>query len=266
MRTTVLIVTLFFLSGICKSQISLEHSFLASSKYTNASVVNLSHSGYKYVVQDEINYTVKLYNLNHSFWKTIPLNIPVGYTIIQVRDISETLFNLDTLLELAYSYYRTQPTIDFVYKIINENNNILLTIPNCKYAYAVSTGANGWKLIAEIDSTNSYSIASNNIYSLVGTMPIMISENGVNNSDVLSYPFPNPSQSSTIINYQLPDGNNSAEIVFYNLNGQEIKRFTVDNSFNTLELNNADLPSGTYLYQLVSRNFITPAKQMIIIK
>ena len=49
-------------------------------------------------------------------------------------------------------------------------------------------------------------------------------------------------------NYHLPNGINEGEIVFYDINGKEIKRYRVDNTFNTLIINNSDLPAGTYLY------------------
>jgi len=270
MKTKILIISLLLFSSICKSQVSLEHSYPASSSKNYISLVNLTNSGYKYVLQDNINNTVKIYNLNHSLWKTITLNVPSDYRLEDVGNISETLFNLDALVELSYSYSKlilSNPSyMSNESKIINENGSVLLTIPNCYYPRAFSTGTNGWKLFASIDSSTSSGIASNDIYSLPGTMPIMITENEINNSNALSFPYPNPSQTSTTINYKLPEGTNTAEIVFYNLNGQEIKRFKVDNTFSTLELNNSDLPSGTYLYNLLSSNFMTDAKKMIIIK
>lgn len=270
MKTKFLIISLLLFSSICKSQISLEHSYPASSKSNFISLVNLANSGYKYVLVDKINNTLKLYNLNHSLWKTISLNVPSGYTLGVVLNISETLFNLDALLELSYSYSKfiqTNPSyMSNESKIINENGSVLLTIQNCYYPEAFSTGTNGWKLFARTDSSTSNGCASNDIYSLPGTMPIMITDNGINNSNALSFPYPNPSQVSTTINYKLPEGSNTGEIVFYNLNGQEIKKFKVDNTYNTLELNNSDLPSGTYLYQLLSQNFMTATKKMIIIK
>ena len=46
--------------------------------------------------------------------------------------------------------------------------------------------------------------------------------------------YPNPSQSTAIIEYHLPEGVNSAEIAFFSLDGKEVKRFKVNNTFNTL--------------------------------
>ena len=271
MKTKIIIVALLLLSSICQSQITLEHSYPPTNNDCSLGVVNLTNSGYKYLVQDGINYTVKLYNLNHSLWKTITLNVPTGYTYGGAYNISENLFNLDGLVDIEYIYYQyvstPKPHEHYVTNIINENGSMLLSLPNCSGGSVWSTGANGCKLTATIDSTNSSGIDSLNIYSLPGTMPSSnIIENGSNNIDALSYPYPNPSKSTVTINYQLPIGINSAEIVFYNLAGTEIKRFQVDNTFNTLEINNSDLPAGTYIYNLVTPNNISSAKKMVVIK
>ncbi len=270
MKTKIFIIALLLFSSICKSQITLEHSYLTTSSTTYLNIINLSNSGYKYYLLDNANHTLKFYNLNHTLWKTITLTIPSGYTSLSVGNISETLFNADALIELSYSYYKyiatPVPHLDCQAKIINENGTVLLTIPNAIGAYAQSTGANGWKLIVTMDSVNTTGVASYDVYSLPGTMPTAILENDDNNIAALSNPYPNPSSNTVTINYQLPTGTNSGEIVFYNLAGEEIKRFQVDNSFKTLELNNSDLSVGTYLYHLETTNDISAAKKMVVIK
>ena len=271
MKANIFIITLLFFSSTCISQISLEQTYLPSSKDNNISIVNLANSGYKFVIQDKINKTVKLYNLNHSLWKTITLNISAGYTLETVNYISETLFNLDAQVELSYTAYKfiqTPPVSYMAYdsKIINENGNILIALQNCPFPAVYSSGINGWKLLANIDSANVNSCERLEVYSLPGSMPQLAINNESNNTILLSNPFPNPSKEVTRINYILPDGTNSAEIVLYNLNGQKVKLFQVDNTFSSLELNNSDLPAGTYLYSLIIPNNISSVKKMVIIK
>ena len=264
MKVKIIVIVFVMFSSICKSQITLEHSYP-----TNLGTINFAISGYKYYSQNMSNYSITFYNLNHSLWKTINLNIPLGYSFSGISNISETLFNLDAFVEVSYGYYKyidTPPHFEKTYLVINENGTILLTIPNCANAYPNNTGANGWKFLAPIDSVNTNSLSYTNVYSLIGSMPIMVKENEINNLGALSNPYPNPSQSNTSIDYQLPIGTNNAEIVLYNLSGNEIKRFKVDNTFNTLELNNSDLSAGTYLYQLITPNMLTSVKKMVIIK
>ncbi len=66
----------------------------------------------------------------------------------------------------------------------------------------------------------------------------------------ISNAYPNPNNGSTKIDYILPNGVNEGEVVFYNLMGNEVKRFKVDRTFNTLLISTKDIAAGTYYYQL----------------
>lgn len=266
MKSIILLFSALLIFETSKSQITLENSYPAPSRYINMSTVNLANSGIKYVLFDAENHNVKLYNLNHSLWKTIVLFVPTGYSIGSYSAISETLFNSDGLIELVYYYTRYTPTIDHEARVINENGAILLTINNGANAYPVNTGINGWKLIAQIDSVNSYSAASVNVFSLIGSLPAGSVKEIDYNESYVSTLFPNPSNEKATIIYELPIGTSTAEIVLYNLNGLELKRYKVDNTFNTLYIDNSELASGTYLYNLVTSANSFPAKKMVVIK
>lgn len=266
MKTFLLLISIILIGEKSNSQIILENSYPATSGIVNASIVNLANSGYKYTITDYKNNNIKLYNMNHSLWKTIQLSVPVGFTLSTINAISETLFNTDGLIELIYSYTKYSPTINFESKIINENGSVLMTIPNCQLAYPVNTGSNGWKLISRIDSVNSFADAFTEIYSLVGYIPQVSVKEEIYQERFISTPFPNPSYEAVTINYQLPNDVSSAEIVIYSLNGNALKHYNVDKSFNSLKLDNSDLPAGTYLYDLITPNSSFTAKKMIVIK
>ena len=79
--------------------------------------------------------------------------------------------------------------------------------------------------------------------------------------------YPNPSNgNNTTIEFQLPQGENHGELIIYNLQGMELKRYEVDNTFHNLIINNSDLHSGTYFYQLLTNNASTGAKKMIVVR
>lgn len=46
----------------------------------------------------------------------------------------------------------------------------------------------------------------------------------------------------------------------------ELKRYEIDNTFHNLIINNSDLHSGTYFYQLLTNSGATGAKKMIVVK
>ncbi|MBI5219458.1 MAG: T9SS type A sorting domain-containing protein [Bacteroidia bacterium] len=64
----------------------------------------------------------------------------------------------------------------------------------------------------------------------------------------------------------LPNGINQGEIVFYDIQGKEIKRFKVDKTFNSLLISTADIPAGTYFYQLQTDAQNSGGKKMVVIK
>lgn len=266
MKTKTLIAAMLLLTGLSKAQITLEHSHKAVALYGSMYIVNLSVSGAKYAYTTQTN--LKLYNLDHSLWKTISLPTQPGYSIYGAWNISEGLFNTDGAVEVAYTtslynYTSTPASYKHEGRVVSDNGTNLITIPNCVSMQIQNTVTNGWKLIATIDSTNKMSNSFYDVYSLTGSMPTALKENNPLNPVSMSSPMPNPSQNKTTIAYTLSDGVSSAEIMIYDINGKEVKRFTVDGAFNTLELDNTDLPSGTYLYQM---NGHASAKKMVIVK
>ncbi|MCE9538103.1 MAG: T9SS type A sorting domain-containing protein, partial [Bacteroidetes bacterium] len=78
--------------------------------------------------------------------------------------------------------------------------------------------------------------------------------------------YPNPTNSSTKIDYTLPNGINKGEIVFYDTQGKEVKRFNVDNTFNSLEISTEDLRSGIYYYNLQTAQGNSGAKKLVTVK
>jgi len=79
--------------------------------------------------------------------------------------------------------------------------------------------------------------------------------------------YPNPFNSTTTIEYYLPHANN-VKIELYNILGQKLK--TVVNNymfsgFHKFQFNVVDLPSGFYLYKIITGNF-QQTKKMLLLK
>ena len=139
------------------SQINLEQTYPSTSAQTVMEVVRLVKSGYKYTYVDYVNKTLKLYNMNHSIWKSMSFPTPPGYTQYGgVSLISDSLFNTDALVEFAYSFYAINYTVtpltwSFLSNVISETGTVLLNIPQGAGFQLVNTGSNGYKLIATVD-------------------------------------------------------------------------------------------------------------------
>ena len=117
----------------------------------------------------------------------------------------------------------------------------------------------------------SYANGQAKVFSLPGTLSAYIAE--ANNNllatqmqSSVSNPYPNPAVNTTKIDYTLQEGINEGEIVFYDLQGNEVKRFKVDKTFNTLLISTADIAAGTYYYQLQTAAQNSEGKKMVVIK
>jgi len=76
--------------------------------------------------------------------------------------------------------------------------------------------------------------------------------------------FPNPNNGITTIKYLLLPSETKGEVLFYNLDGRLVKTFKVVGSIGHIQIDNSDLPSGTYLYLIRSDMNTSETKKMII--
>ncbi|HKR03853.1 MAG TPA: T9SS type A sorting domain-containing protein [Bacteroidia bacterium] len=274
------------------AQINLEASYAPG---VNLQMARFSGFGSKYVfitnTYDTIADTIRIYNLNHSIFKTIAVPqfpAPYGYSI---QYITDALFDTDStdIDYLIYVQPTTQPGIDSQIKIFEESGNLLLNLDSAGYGYSfpglnggvslpVVTTDSGTKFLTWkgmfLGTNGSYQI----VYSLPGSLPCDICGGNFDNNPVqvneinmalenfmLGDPYPNPGSSDIKIEYSLPARTTSGEIVFYDIHGNEIKRYKVDHHFNFLTLNVKELSAGTYFYQLVIDGNISMGKKMVVI-
>jgi len=223
-------------------QITLDHTYTGW-----ASVADLSVSGYKYHVLDTQAKTLKLYNADHSLWKTVNLSVPAGYTLMTaVYNVSENLFSLDGKVGFSYSYYTTTPDYQAETKVINENGTVLLTIAGANYAYAYDMDGES-KLLAYIInySTSTY---TTKVYDLPGDFATGIA--GIPQEQLL--PYPNPATQAITIPYSANEMTYGGEIRVFNSGGQLMKSFQVDQSFDHIIIQPGMLSSGVYHYKILN--------------
>lgn len=272
--------------GAIYAQITYETTYRADTNNCLLGRVKLNQNTTKYLAAHyyqkgydyAYNVTYTLYNLDHSLYKTLPVitDSLKSYVAIPLS-IQENLFNTDANIEIAYVRYQTGKSYTS-FKVIDENGTLIFErdsvngynnagFNSLQYDGVFNT-QNGTKLILSIESTqggNNY-WRSKEIYSLGGSVINSIIKSDGTNEEGMIELSPNPSKEYTRITYQLPPNENSAEIVVYNMNGSEIKRYTVDKTFSDLIVSNNDLPSGNYFYTLVINNQLIGTKKSFVIK
>ena len=281
MKKHLLLVGLFLSFTIASvGQMSLVHSFSGSYFY-EIEVVNLSLSGKKIAVvrnQETVRGadTIFYYNLDYSLWKTIPCPqidgyfgvFAFGYVGGGVTYSSETLFNTDTFLEVAVNYIDSANSGYGKLLIINENGILVDSIPNIENQTFNIHSVSSTDFIATIWTTT-----GPKVYSLPGTLPcdacggaLGLAKVEDKQQNILSQPMPNPSKDQVKITFTLPDGVSRAELDIYNTSGQKVKSYQVDNRFGFIMVDNSQLASGVYYYNIVANGVVSSSQKMLVIK
>jgi len=249
MKKPILLLAFLLMMTISNAQITLEHNYPAS-----ATLTDLGLSGYKYYLVDVANNQCLIYNTDHSLWKTIALTIPDSMYLYNIQYVTDTLFNKDSKVELAYTYY-SYDTALFYYtyntRVIDEDGIELLAIPGCNFIDVIASGSGATKMLAYVYD---YSLILYTVNTLVYSLPGSLPPGGIRTEGegFLRNAYPNPAGSMVSIPYQLPDGINSAQILLINGSGQVLRSYKVDRTFHDLIIPTGDLPKGVILYQLKS--------------
>ncbi len=127
-------------------QITHEQTYDHSGTYTR-----LTNSGVKFFVMDVGLNQCRIYNPDHSLWKTINLDMPPDHYLYDIKYVSENLFATDNSLCLAYTYYNYNVAgqyYTFAARIIKEDGTELINIPGCQYLFVHNLEEEGSRLLA----------------------------------------------------------------------------------------------------------------------
>lgn len=119
-------------------QMTLEATYPGDAQH-----VALDVSGEKFYTFSQSGFAdgeLRLYNADHSLWKTIPLAVPnvtFGYIISQVSHISENVLDDDPGIELAYTYFESilLEQTNYTTDVIEEDGTVLNSIPQAAGLY-----------------------------------------------------------------------------------------------------------------------------------
>ena len=273
-----ILIALMAITFNSMAQITLEHTYsgaASSGGQTFIDVIHLTSSGYKYMVVDNGTQKIRLYNLNHTVFRTISIPAqPQPQYGFSISYVSDQLFNTNASdIEYMISNRNTQTTQKIT--IYDETGNVLFNqVDSVNNAITrITYTPDGVKMFIFNGNTDS----SAYVYNLPGQLPCNDCANGIisgfaaneesNAPEInISNSYPNPATNSTRIDYTLPSGVDEGQIVFYDLNGKELKRFRVDRSFDHLLISTADISSGTYYFQLQTSDQASVGRKLVVIK
>lgn len=253
MKKIINLVTLVFLTSNLFAQITLEHSY-PNGKW-ETSIVKLSNSGMKYQWVDVSTGALKLYNLDHSLYKSMTFPVLANMTNVEVAYVSEKTFDLDADIEFLVYYQDDNNWINSLTKIIDESGAIILNAPSetpSIHTYdgihgAIFNTPNGTKMI--LDNHND---SSAKVYSLPGTLFATAIKNA--NYDNLNFlqSYPNPTENYITLAYSLPSSIKEAKVFIYDIEGKVVKSYTIDHNYKEILIDTQGFCNGTYLCQINS--------------
>jgi len=255
--------TLFlFAFSLLNAQVSLEKKYDYST-----SVVEIETLGYKYYLMDVPNGQCRIYNLNHSLFKTINCNVPAGFYLYDIKFLSEKLFDNDTGIELLCTFYKYNETLQYYEydsKIINEDGSQVVFIDGALYNYINKTGENTYKLFSYCYDFSVWpEKVWTNIYSLPG-MPVVSAFLENENPEFNLKAFPNPATSQLKVAYNLPPEIREGKLSLFDNSGRLVQQFNIDNHTNHLLLNVSDYRSGVYHYFVEYSNKRSPSQKLVV--
>jgi hypothetical protein len=246
----ILFSLLLLSSGFAFGQISLENNYSYSGTYTN-----LSASGYKFYLMDVGLSQCRVYNTNHSLWKTLNLSVPANSYLYDLKYLSEGLFTNDNSLSLGYIYYNYDEAnayYTFNARIVRENGTELLSIPGCQYMEVVNLENNVVKLVAYCYD---YSVNPFNIQTRIFSLPGQLTP--VENREMpgpQKLPYPNPAIDFITIHYSLPGISTPGEIVITDIQGKLIDKLAINSYTERITLPTFKYQSGVYNYSVEAAN------------
>ncbi len=288
MRKIYLIFSFLFMLSFSNAQLVFENNYsinrISGDLFRLIKFTSLTEKYLVYIKSSP--QTLKLYNLDHSLFKTINWSINISNKSLDaIVFLSDKLFNNDANIELLFTSHDTLTGMRSV-TIISENGSIIQSIDSSQlfgWKYNSLPFYVGQHLFKNTSNETKMYLESADgtkilVYGLPGKFESMLPDDNGNTTSSgikqelstknwsLSAPQPNPSIISTKLFYTLPVTENQGTISLYNQSGQQIRVMIVDKNFDHIILNSTEIPAGTYYYTLSTSKEILESKKMIVLK
>lgn len=248
---------LFMAFQTAKSQLTLEQTYNHSLTATR-----INETDYKYYLMDVGKSECRIYNPDHTLWKTIPISLPKDYYLYDIKFVTQNLFNTDSNIELWYSAYNwvtagSDGYYRYVSKVIGETGQTLANIENGVYAYLIKTGDNAYKLsVYAYDNSFWPGAVKTYIYAVPGTATAALQTKSARLD-----PYPNPAGESIVLPFDVEPVSGTLQV--FSLSGQlKVEQQIFNQPFYRLNTNGW-LP-GVYLYRFVGPQGVSEPKKFVV--
>jgi hypothetical protein len=242
-----------------EAQISLEQVYNNSLTSTK-----INQTEYKYYLMDVTKSECRIYNMDHSLWKTISVKLPLNYYLYDIKFVTQNLFNSDNAVEFWYSAYEWVSTgtatgyYRYISKIIDENGTEVASVTGGAVAYIIQTGDKIYKLaVYAYDNSISPGTVKTYIYSIPGQ-----STAAFHVVAITADPYPNPA--SGYINLPVSGNFTEGTLQVFSINGQLITEKKLS-GVSSYRLMTSGWTPGIYTYRM-TKNGITSQPNPFVVK
>ncbi len=249
MKKTWIFISLLFSAIFATSQ-TLEYQYTGDW----GQIYQVAPNEFVYGILDDTLKQFKVYSLDHTLINTFIL-VPDTLTYVNIFNLSRTLFNNDSNLELCYDWanYSSYNGV----KIINDNGNVIFSKDWGwgVWLFNTSQGAKmlmtyyGWTINHQVD-----------VYSLYGTV-LESSEIGPNFSANL---FPNPGSGNIQIDFSAPLNERNLVLSIYTMEGKLLNQQSIPLNSKSVTLNVSQYSPGIYLYKINNATFSTQTQRFMV--
>lgn len=273
MRNLFLLITFCLIIASAKSQITQ----IGTVPNYYLEVYHFKNAGDKLVDENNETDSLIMYNFDGTVYKVIDIPHPnVTYSFYHIYGLSENLFDTDS------------NTFEYIQNIINssgpsyvriyrEDGTLLFSKDSVSWVGPIDLNKDGIPVMRLQNKDMPPYFTS--LYTLPGKIDCIPTCSGdgnvtgsdeedlVNSSGNMNLSsFPNPARFATKVFYQMPQGVSFGTLIFYDLQGNEVKQFTVSNLFEYILVSTDNLPTGTYVYRIETSLGRSEGKQQIVIR
>lgn len=241
-----------------KAQVTLEQVYNYSLTSTK-----INQTDYKYFLMDVAKSECRIYNPDHTLYKTISIKLTSNYYLYDIKFVTENLFNNDSKTELWYSAYEWVSTgtdtgyYRYLSGIIDENGNEIASVTGGAAAYIISAGDKLYKLaVYAYDNSSWPGSVKTYLYNIPGQ-----STASFHVSAILSDPYPNPA--SGYINLPVSGDSGESTLQVFSIRGQLITEKKISGG-SAYRLDTGPLAPGIYSYRFIRQGISSGTNQFIV--
>ncbi|WP_066224502.1 T9SS type A sorting domain-containing protein [Formosa haliotis] len=246
------------ISSLSFAQLTLEHTYEIGGNIhdTNEGYFKTEDKAFHYTYDTATDYVLKIYNEDHTLYKTITLPIDPSYELIWIDMFTDKLFNSNDLIEFIVRIKLNSTENKLL--LFNENAELLMDFGNREDAKIIKGLNNNYKLFVYHDAFYEYNreYTIKDVYNIEAGTLSNEQLDLITRKTALSYPNP----ASANINIANSLGSQIfGTLKIYNTTGAIVIEKEVKNTDGEyLKIDISNLANGTYISKLngVSKRFI----------